>query len=34
MIVRNCFEVLVERVQALRVFQQNKKPVRLKIVST
>lgn len=33
MIVRDCFEVLVKRVQALRVFQQNKKPVGLKIIS-
>jgi len=34
MIVRNGFEVLVERVQALKVFQRNKKPVRLKVLST
>jgi len=34
MIVRNGFEVLVERVQALRVFERNRKPVRLKVLST
>jgi len=34
MIVRNCFELLAEATQALRAIQRNKKPVRLKIVST
>jgi hypothetical protein len=34
MIVGNGFEVLLERVQALKVFQRNKKPVRLKVLST
>jgi hypothetical protein len=34
MIVRNGFEVLLERVQALKVFQRNKKFLRLKFLST
>jgi hypothetical protein len=34
MIVGIGFEVLLERVQALKVFQRNKKPVRLKVLST
>jgi transposase-like protein len=34
MTVRNGFGVLVERVQALKLFQRNRKPVRLKVLST
>ena len=34
MVFKNGFEVLVERVQALKVFQRNKKPVKLKVLST